>query len=139
MNPKAPVLCVCVSHEFMKVRLKEGTSSVSRSSQILASNYSPEITCTSWPIWDQGLAHCSSPEHPLGVKATSPLGLVYHGCPQLAPAGNSDFSCCCLHEVQRSSPLFPSHYTLFLSPLSSEILKALHTFFSEKNMMPNSL
>lgn len=28
----------------------------------LASDYSPEITCTSWPIWDRGLAHCSSPE-----------------------------------------------------------------------------
>lgn len=132
MNPKAPVLCVFVSHEFTRVRLEEKTSSVSRSSQILASNRSPEITCTSWPIWDQGLAHCSSPEHPLGVKATSPLGSVYYGCPQFAPSGNSDFSCCCSHGVQRSSPLFPSHCPLFLSPLSSEILKALHTSFSEK-------
>lgn len=83
VHPKAPVLCISVSHEFTRVRVERRTSSVSRSSQTLTSNYSPEITCTSWPIWEQGLAHCSSPKQSLGAKTTSPLGLIYRGYSQL--------------------------------------------------------
>lgn len=72
---------VCFSWVYKRVE-ERGTSSVSRSSQILASDYSPEITCTSWHIWNQGLAHCSRPKHPLGVKTRHPpLGLIDHGSP----------------------------------------------------------
>lgn len=116
----------------LQVSLEEGrTSSVSRSSQTLASNYSPEITCTSWPIWDRGLAHCSSTE-PLS------LGNKTHGSPWMdlpwqfpapPPKKSSDISCCCCLQKTKaitSSPLPPQ---LFLSPLSPAVLKVLHTMY----------
>lgn len=62
-TPRALLSSAILPLMTTRISLEGGmTSRVSRSSQILASDYSPEITCTSWPIWDRGLAHCSSPE-----------------------------------------------------------------------------
>lgn len=86
------------------------------------------MTCTSWPIWDQGLAHCSGPEHPLGVQTTSALGSLSCGGSQLAPSGNKDFSCCSLHGATVIAS-FPLPLPLSLSP---EVLKVLYTLFNKK-------
>ena len=120
---KAPVFAfVFLTSLLESDQKKEGqASSVSRSSQILASDHSPEITCTSRPIWDQGLTHCSSSEHPLGVSTMSPRGLPCQGCSQLTPSGNTVISAAAVCTVQRSSPL---PLQLLLWP---EILKILYT------------
>lgn len=131
VNPQGTCLVqFCLS--WLRESSLEGgmTSRVSRSSQILASDYSPEITCTSWPIWDRGLAHCSSPEPlSLGNKPHESFGCIYHDCSQLNPFGNSnDFSChCCLHKAEA--------ITSSISALSPEILEALITVQWKRTML----
>lgn len=98
------------------------TSGVSRSSQILASDYSPEITCTSWPIWDRGLAHCSSPE-PLSL-GNKPHESLWMDLPWLFPAQplwkQQGFQLLrCLHKAKA--------ITSSISAPSPEILEALIT------------
>lgn len=98
--PRAPVLHICFSR-ICGSRVGRGRiSRVSRSSWILASGHSPEVTRASWPIWDRGLAHCSSPEpSSLGNENPESPGLIYPGCSQLTPPGDSsDFSSCYLHK-----------------------------------------
>lgn len=105
MNPKTPVVCICVSHVFASVRLGKGrTSCVSRSSQILSFNYSREITCTSWPIWNQRFAHCFSPNLcPVGIKATkSPWITLNKAVP--SPFGKQQWFSCYL-SMTKTTPL----------------------------------
>lgn len=113
MNPKAPVLGICGSHEFARVHVEGGrTGSVSRSTQILTSDDSPEISCTSWPIWDWGLAHCLSPEPLfLGNKILRSSWVDLPWWFLVFLLWNSSGFGFCLHGSQRS-PLLSSHLDL---------------------------
>lgn len=92
------------------------TSSVSRSSHILASDESPRIICTSWPIWDRGLAHCSRPKsYPWGIKSRSPWGSLPMAVPSSPPLHTALISAAVVSTRQRSSH-FPPQPGLCLSP-----------------------